>query len=170
MLAVKLALALSLLKSEPILPSSRLPEWLQVLEVWCFRSLNNLLLFVMYYLYFWTWFCRLISMSALFLGDACSGGSSGPSPVGNISCGFWLCCWAWHGQLSTPLQEDWGENIYSKEVRICHSASIIVWSCLNTSQACYLLRPWDPGNAAVVARSESYGIVANAIVSVKCVQ
>lgn len=107
MLAVKLALALLLLKSEPILPSSRLPEWLQVLKVWYFRSLNNLLLFVMYYLDFWAWFCSLISMFALFLRDACSRGSSGPSPVGNVSRGFWLCCWAWHGQLSTPLQEEW---------------------------------------------------------------
>ena len=49
MLAVKLALFRLLLKPELILPSSRLPEWLQVLEVWCFRSPNNLLLLVLYY-------------------------------------------------------------------------------------------------------------------------
>lgn len=42
---------------------------------------------------FWSGYCSLVSMSALFLGVSHSGGSFGPSLVGNVSHGSWWCCW-----------------------------------------------------------------------------
>lgn len=104
--AVKLALVQLLVKSEPSLPSSRLPERLRVRPVRCFRSLSNVLLVVMYRPGFWARLCSLVSLCAPLLRDAWSGGNFGPSLAGSISDSSRQCC---HGQTE----------------QLCHRAALV---------------------------------------------
>lgn len=83
MLDVKLPLVVLLLKLELILPSSILPEWLQALQVWCFRLLNDCLLLMVYGAGFWAWFWD--SSHCVLCFWAWSGGTFGHSLVGSTS-------------------------------------------------------------------------------------
>lgn len=156
MLAVKLALALLLLKSELILPSSRLPEWLQVLEVWCFRSLNNLLLLLMYYPDFGRDSAVSFQCLHCFRRDSRSGGSFGPSLVAKFARGFWQCCQGLDTAGSVFLYEEseWGrENL---PLSICnglelfeHIPSLPPFQTLRCQQCCHgctLGVLWHRGN------------------------
>lgn len=141
--AVKLALALLLLKSELILPFSRLSEWLQVLEVWCFRLLNNYCYLCCINPDFWSWCSRLVSMFALFLRVSHSGGSFGPSLVGNVSHGSWWCRWGLDVAILVFLyrESEWGgknwpSSIFNGLELVEHTPSSMPFQVLRSWECC----------------------------------
>lgn len=95
----------------------------------------------MYYPDFWAWFCRLVSMPALFLRDAHSGGSFCPSPIGNVSRGPWRCCQGLDAAGSVFLyreSERGGENL---PCSICHGLEL--FEQVPSSPPFQALRSWE---------------------------